>query len=152
MKQSLVKISNYSKNGKPGKFWTTPEMAASEYGDYRSDAYVEEDCLYHGKSSLEFLIDLGLFDQFDPTLKSEYGLATLHEMVESYANGVDKGKRKFRRNPNYFYTATQDRAEKILKEQGYPGVKWSYEDDLTPIQYHIWDKSIIRGMVVKKAR
>jgi hypothetical protein len=44
---------------------------------------------------------------------------------------------------NEFYKIFQLAAEKHLKALGYKGASWSDEDEVSPKQYQIWDRSAI---------
>ena len=121
-KKKLVRVAQFTDEGKTGKFWTTPEGADSGYGSKRKDALIDTSKLYKGSSSYDFLEKRGLMTK---QLKKE---------LEAAENSSD---------PNRFYKITEDRAEEILKKEGYAGAHWTSEDDLNPTQYQIWDKSVI---------
>jgi len=160
IEEKLTKISQYTDKGKEGKFWTTPEGATEDFGPIRKDAFVDKSKLYKGQSSEEFLKSRNLWKKFDPKLKKELGFDTLEDASESYLGGeksLSTGKkltptRRFEGNPNEYFKATQERAEDILKREGYPGAWWTSEDDLNPTQYHIWDKSVIKKLPAKPAK
>ena len=142
-------VAQYTDNPEGGKFWTTPEGADSGFGSIRKDAYIDTPKLYNkNENSMEFLQNRGLWTKTDPALKKKYGIDTYEQMWEGSqgdeAIGNQFFKKEFGDNPNIPYKILQDKAEEILKAEGYPGAKWINEDDLNPTQYQIWDKSVIK--------
>ncbi|MFI5241166.1 MAG: hypothetical protein ACHQUA_01900, partial [Microgenomates group bacterium] len=130
-------------------FFTPKKELTSEYnlsGKAKIyDNIVDESKLFKGESSQQYAIDNRLMNKpMSPDLQKLTGVKTLKQVEDIYVNGGAGGSKEFSRNPNIYYTAFQQTAAKDLKAKGFNGAKWSYEDDLTPTQYQIWDKSIIK--------
>lgn len=118
----VVQIAQNTESGKTGKFWTTPEGSDIGFGSVKKMAYVDTGKLFKGTSSYDFIKQRGLMDE------------AFQKKLDEASTGKD---------PNMFYKLTQDKAEAILKDEGYKGAHWTHEDDLNPTQYQIWDKSIL---------
>lgn len=118
-------MSQFTEKGKAGEFWTTPEGADSGYGTIRKDAYIDLNSpkVFKGFSSLDYIKENGLLT---PQIQK-----TIDAAAES-------------NNPNMEYKIPQDIAKADLQKKGYSAALWSYEDDLNPTQYQIWDKSIVQ--------
>lgn len=121
--KSRTPIAQFTEEGKPGKFWTTPEGADEGFGSIRKDAFIDTSKLFKGTSSLDFIEQRGLLT---------------HEIRKRIKNAIDS------EDPNKQYEIPQEIAEKILQKEGYSGAYWTYEDDLNPTQYQVWDKSVIK--------
>lgn len=101
-------------------------------------ALVDKSKLYDGGSSYGFLIDNKYdFNTKEPIIrKMTNGKAeTIAQLDELSALG------EF---PNEIYSATQQIAARELRKLGFGGARWVSEDDLIPVQYQIWDKSILK--------
>lgn len=161
----LVTIINTSKTGKLREgvtsFFTTEseaEFGGKEFGDKQISKQVDENLLFIGDSSAEYLKDENLWSKKSDSLLKEFGVESAEEAEAAFDEGVPEsfkfnGKtinptEKFQRSPNSYWRITQRFAEDSLKEKGYPGTKWLSEDEMTPIQYQIWDKSILHGKEV----
>src|SRR3990167_6118343 len=127
-----TKMSQFTDEGKTGKFWTTPEGADSGYGGVKKNALIDlkNPKIFKGTSSLDYLEEKGLLT---PKVK---------KAISDAADSND---------PMMEYKIPQDIAEEALKKEGYSGAHWTYEDDLNPTQYQIWDKSVIKTRSQLKA-
>ncbi len=129
------------------RFFAPAGTDAFDYGDVKTEKYVDESRLWIVESSRQFLINEGLWDKEDGFVKALTGLDTLFQVEEAYLGNREYAARMnkaFNGNPNIYFSVMQQIAGDILERKGYPGAKWLSEDDLTPEQYQIWDESILR--------
>ena len=131
------------------KFFTPDIEAAQEYNRGKatlSKLFSDESKLYKGENSQVYAQKSGLLDkEMTPDLQKLTGFKTLRQVDDAYVGGNWKGASKeFNENPNIYYTAFQQMAAKDLRGKGFSGARWSYEDDLTPTQYQIWDESALK--------
>jgi len=136
--KKLAPIENYS-NSEPGKFWAPEGSGYTDYGPKKTSSFIDENTLFKGPSSWNYAKENELMDKPFQFLKKEYGADTLTKVQQL----ADDGEGVFSKDPNLFYKAFQDVAEKDLKEKGYKGAYWSSEDELSPRQYQVWDQSAI---------
>lgn len=109
---------------------------------------VNESDLYQGGSSFGYVEEKGLMDKPSPIVeKLSEGNAKTPTELDEFLN-----ERKTSLNPNLMYSATQQIAAENLKKEGYKGAHWTYEDDLTPEQYQIWDMSALETNVEPKVK
>jgi len=119
-----TRIAQFTEGGKGGKFWTTPEGADEGFGSIKKEAFVDTSKLFKGTSSYDFLKERGLITP------------KMQKQIDNAWSTSD---------PNMEFKISQDVAEAVLKKEGYGGAHWSYEDDLNPTQYQIWDKNLIEN-------
>jgi hypothetical protein len=105
---------------------------------------VDDSELFKGESSQHYATDHNLLDKpMPPDLQKLTGLKTLRDVADEYEEGVtEKSSEEYQQNPNIFYAAFQQVVAAELEAKGYKGAVWSYEDDLSPEQYQIWDHSV----------
>jgi ADP-Ribosyltransferase in polyvalent proteins len=143
-----------------GKDWATPSVffgpagiGYTDYGPDRIPAVIKKDAnLYDGESSYQYLEEQGLHDKKDPLVLQMSGAdLTPKQLVEGdYSDDIDRnimGPHKTAtgiHNPEF--SVPQQIAMRELKKQGYDGAHWKYEDDLSPEQYQIWNKNVLKFM------
>lgn len=135
-------IFNYTDPSKPpmgvSKFYG---QSMEDIGDYKegrvlNSGFVDEEKLYKGGSSEGYLNSIKYdFNTKEPLIEKMTG-GKLHSVNDLFGDEGDF--------PNFEFAATQQIAERELKKLGYGGAKWAQEDDLIPVQYQIWDKSIVK--------
>lgn len=117
--------------------------------------FIDEAKLYKGESSYDWAEKNGLMDKAMPAdLQKLTGFKTLREVAEASFNGPsfkEGASLEYDQNPNIFYTAFQQVADRALAKEGYAGALWSHEDDLTPTQYQIWDKTALMDKMPDEA-
>ena len=150
-------IFRYSRNEKQmgkSKFFGESKDAVADFGTYEGakleTALINDSKLYKGGSSYGYLQDNGLFDKPNKIIRdlTNGKLNTPSELDDalSYDSPLyEKIKGTLAdKNPNVIYSATQQIAAEDLARKGFKGAKWSYEDDLIPVQYQVWDDSFIQ--------
>jgi hypothetical protein len=149
-----IKLERYGDaEGRNGDsiFFSPRGMGQQDYGENLTETNIPKNSkLYEGSSSYEYVSDSNLLDKKIPLVKKLTGFDTLREVEDAYIEGVPKesgANKEYQQNPNMFYTAFQQVAAEHLKKKGFQGAHWLEEDELTPEQYQIWDKSIISNKV-----
>lgn len=104
--------------------------------------------IFEGTSSYEYLKGKGLTSAEDAMVrqitKGRYG--TLDDVVDN--EGGDEPAEVDQ------YRVSQAMAERELRKEGYDGAHWKYEDDLTPEQYQVWNRDVLKraGEVLPNTR
>ena len=129
-----------------GLFFATDIVDASNYTD-TDDKIIEYSLsdsarIYNGISSLSFIQNTsGLlhkrYNILNKLYNNVYTVADILEEDSDYEYVKDEYL-------DSFYHITQTVAKIELEKLGYQGAHWSWEDDLTPDQYQIWDLSIVK--------
>jgi hypothetical protein len=156
----MTPIYRYQRKESPmgkSKFFGESEEAIADFGTFEGakleKSFVDEASLYKGGSSYGYLMDNSLMDKPHPIIKklTNNKLETPQQLWD-YSNDpsskVIKGSLA-EKNPNVIYAATQQIAAEDLTKKGFKGAVWSYEDDLIPKQYQIWDNSILKSQPLK---
>lgn len=119
-----------------------PQFAGyRDYGDKLSVRVIDKGAkIYEGNYSGEFLERKGLYSTPDPLVrqmtKGKY--STLEEVIDvGYDPEIDP-------SGDLMYRVSQSMAERELKKDGFDGAHWLAEDDLSPEQYQIWNRSVIK--------
>ena len=138
--------NNYSvKNNSQiaGLFFAVDQNDAGNFSDSVYQYELKDGAkIYKGESSLDYCKENNLMDKKDRDLQKMLGVNTLLDMFEdTYGNGALYPKDEFLDDRTF--AGTQLMAKKDLEKKGYDGAYWSYEDDLTPHQYQIWNTSVV---------
>lgn len=127
---------------KSGTFLTNNEMDASNYGKPEKYIIDKEANIYEGRDTREYANSNNLMDIKSEELKNTLGVETLKEVQDIYENW--KTPSYLDKNPNLYFYAFQYMTKEDLNKKGFDGAYWSFEDDLIPNQYQIWNKGVIR--------
>ena len=135
-----------------GTDWKTPSVffgpdgsGYTDYGPDRVPAAIHKNArLFKGRSSMDFAYKRGLMKQRRPEVEELTGKWTLEEVADHLGDYMELKGRTDTSNPDY--AAFQEVAKRELENEGYDGAHWSYEDELSPEQYQIWNKDVIRFM------
>lgn len=128
---------NPSKDYFGGKFFADNPMDASNYGDKIEVFTLNGGNLYKGECSTDYCEQKGvMFYNYPLISKLSGGVCNCLDDVseELISNGED---------PNLGLAIFQYVARLELEKDNYQGAEWSWEDDLIPHQYQIWDMSIL---------
>lgn len=125
-----------------GTFFAVSENDASNYGEPKKMTIDGKAKLYKGTSTQEYCEKNNLMDKEYKEIEKYTGLKTLNEV--KYAMENQDGNSKVDDNPNLGFLAFQTVAKNELEKQGYDGAYWNREDELTPQQYQIWNKEVIK--------
>ena len=120
-----------------GRFYADCPEDASQYGVIVQVVKLSNDAsIFNGNSSYKFCKDNGLMDvEYDILSAITYGeCSTLRCVDEEF---LDDG------TDNIHYRAFQCVACEELREQGYDGAEWEFEDELTPHQFQIWNADVL---------
>lgn len=152
----MVPVERYSEPGKEEGFFFAPEgEAPAEFGSVKTKAHLDVSKFYKGTDSQTYLESVGKFDEPIPARLR----ADVRRVVNEAKKNWPKDTANFPQNPKTIrelaeweglidpsplYDAKQSTAAKLLSEKGYTGADWSEEDDLTPHQYQVFDRSVVR--------
>lgn len=120
-----------------GRFYADCPEDASQYGDIIQVVKLSNTAsIFKGNSSYKFCKDNGLMDvEYDTLSAITYGeCSTLRCVVEEF---LDDG------TDNIHYRAFQCVACEELRERGYDGAEWEFEDELIPHQFQIWNPDVL---------
>jgi hypothetical protein len=121
-----------------GRFYADNPMDASQYGDTVQVVKLNRGAsIFNGcSSSYSFCKNNNLMDNNYSILReiTNGKYSTLRDFDENY---LDDG------SDNLTYRAYQCIARQELSNAGYDGAEWTYEDDLIPHQYQIWNSDVI---------
>lgn len=125
-----------------GTFFAVSENDASDFGKVEKFIIDKKAKIYEGINTQEFCKENNLMNKEYKEIEKYTGLKTLKE-VET-AMYYQNGESKVDKNPNLGLIAFQTVAKIELENQKYDGAYWKREDELTPRQYQIWNKKIIK--------
>lgn len=144
-KKEIFNFTDASKSpmGKSKFFGQSMDDVAeyNEPGRKLTTGLVDEKELYRGGSSTGYVETNGLMDNPHPLVErlTNGNARTPREVQNAISEGAD-----WVDNPNIEYSVMQQIAAEDLAKKGYRGAKWLHEDDLTPVQYQIWDDSVLK--------
>lgn len=118
----------------------------NNYADYGPDLIRAEIAdgakIFEGESSFEFLKQRGLSDAPNAAIRRvTQGMAetpnqVLDMMGVEFVNGED-------------FASLQEAAREILQAEGYDGAHWKDEDALSPEQYQVWNRKVLKSPDVR---
>lgn len=125
-----------------GTFFSPSKQDADNYGEAKEYTIDKTANIYEGKSSQDYAKENNLLDIKDNLLKEKLGVDNLREIENIYNEWITPSY--LDKNPNLYFFAHQYMTMKDLKNKGYDGAYWKWEDDLTPQQYQIWNNKIFK--------
>ena len=128
---------NPSENYFGGKFFADNPMDASNYGEMIEVFTLNGGNLYKGECSVEYCKQKEVMFYNYPLIPkiSDGKFDCLDDVYEELIlNGED---------PNLGLAIFQYVARLELEKDNYQGAEWTWEDELIPHQYQIWDMSIL---------
>lgn len=138
---------------KRNAIWTTPSVFFgpegsfyADYGDVRVKVAIAKDAKIHkGISSFSYVEKQHpeAMTEKRADVKRITGMDTLQEVNENQGD-YEAFTGEVTDNPDY--AAFQEVAKSKLQAEGYDGALWADEDQLSPEQYQIWNKDVIRFM------
>ncbi len=133
---------NPTNNYYGGKFFADNPMDASNYGDTIEVYSLSNAKLYYGECSIEYCKQKELlFHPYPIIFKlSNRNFTCLDDVLEELILLGD--------DPNLGLAIFQAIARIELEKEGYQGAEWTWEDELIPHQYQIWDESVITPIEV----
>lgn len=127
-------------------------LGVGEYGPNLSTRVIDKTAkIFTAESSYDYLKSKSLHNKSDTLVRqmSKGRYQTLDDVLEE-AGGlapaeIDPGV-------DLNFRVAQSMAERELRKEGYDGAHWTYEDDLSPEQYQIWNRDVIKrvGEVLTK--
>jgi hypothetical protein len=162
-KPKYVRVERYSDPGREeGYFYAPKGQGREEYGPVKTEAMVDTSEMYRGDNSRVFAEEENLLNTPIPADKIQEvndfidDLRELEPRVRNFPAGV-KTLGEFLEYSDYSEEEqladhlTQRIAAEYLAKRGYKGAIWSVEDFSNPVQYQIWDRSIIKQRTPTKS-
>lgn len=142
----IYRGSSDSKLGsmKSGTFFAGSKIDAENFGDVLAYDLNNNAKIYKGNNSRDYNTENGLNNKKYNELINLTGFDNLTDINHAW-DEWEPGT-YIEKNPNLVYAANQYVARLDLESKGYDGAEWSYEDDLIPHQFQIWNNDMVKRL------
>lgn len=129
---------------KSGTFFAGSKIDAENFGDVLAYDLNNNAKIYKGNNSRDYNTKNGLNNKKYNELINLTGFDNLTDINHAW-DEWEPGT-YIEKNPNIVYAANQYVARLDLESKGYDGAEWSYEDDLIPHQFQIWNNDMVKRL------